>query len=79
MTDPAPERPSRMETLAPGVPLAAKVALLAGLAVGLFATIVLSYANPDREYLGIGLGIAAGILTAIALTLRSLRGARSSR
>jgi hypothetical protein len=74
MTDPGPERESRMETLLPGVPVQAKIALLLGLAGGLFAAIVLSYTDADRQYVGLGIGIAVGIIAALVLSWRA-RGA----
>lgn len=73
MTDPTPPRESRMETLAPGVPVQAKIALLLGVAGGLFVTVVLSYADPDRQFWGIGIGLALGIAAAIILFVRSRR------
>jgi hypothetical protein len=74
MTDPGPERESRMETLLPGVPVQAKIALLLGVAGGLFAAIVLSYTDADRQYVGLGIGIAVGIIAALVLSWRA-RGA----
>lgn len=68
-----------MESLVPGVPVEAKIALLLGLAGGLFAAIVVSYTDPDRQYLALGIGIVAGIVVAIALTGRSIRNSRSTR
>lgn len=68
-----------MESLVPGVPVEAKIALLLGLAGGLFAAIVVSYADPERQYLALGIGIVTGIVVAIVLTGRSIRNSRSSR
>ncbi len=62
-----------MDNLAPGVPVAAKLLLLLGLAGGLFVTIVLSYAAPHWQYLGLGAGIGLGLLGAVLLTLRARR------
>ncbi len=62
-----------MDNLAPGVPVAVKLMLLLGLAAGLFATIVLSYAAPYWQYLGLGIGIGFGILGAVLVTLRVRR------
>ncbi len=62
-----------MDNLAPGVPVAAKVLLLLGMAGGLFATIVLSYAASRWQYLGVGIGIGFGILGAAVVTLRARR------
>jgi membrane associated rhomboid family serine protease len=74
MTD-EPRRPQtgRMDNLAPGVPVAAKIALLLGLAGGLFVTIILSYTDPDRQFWGIGVGLAAGLLAAIFVSVRAKR------
>jgi hypothetical protein len=62
-----------MESLLPGVPVQAKIALLLGLAGGLFAAIVLSYVDADRQYLGLGIGIALGLGAALYLTWRVRR------
>ncbi len=62
-----------MDNLAPGVPVAAKLALLLGVAGGLFVTIVLSYADPDRHLWGIGLGLALGLLGALIVSVRAKR------
>lgn len=76
MTQPDPERPSRMENLLPGVPLGSKVALMLGVAGGLFAAIVISYTDPDRQFQALGVGITVGAIAAIALWLRSFLHAR---
>jgi len=74
MTDtPPPSREGRLDNLAPGVPVEAKIALLLGLAGGLFVTIVLSYADPARQYWGLGIGIGLGLLCALVLALRAKR------
>ena len=65
-----------MESLLPGVPLQAKVALLLGLAGGLFTAIVLSYVDADRQYPGLGAGVALGAAAALFLTWRARRTAR---
>ena len=70
---PPVRRDGRMDNLASGAPVAAKIALLLGLAGGLFVTIVLSYTDPDRQLWGVGIGLALGILAAILLFLRSRR------
>jgi hypothetical protein len=75
---PPSQREGRLDNLAPGVPVGAKIALLLGLAGGLFVTIILSYADPERELWGIGIGIALGILAAIMLAVRSRRQDRHS-
>jgi hypothetical protein len=62
-----------MDNLAPGVPVAAKIALLLGLAGGLFVTIILSYADPGRQFWGIGVGLTLGLLAAAFVSLRSKR------
>jgi hypothetical protein len=62
-----------MDNLAPGVPVAAKIALLLGVAGGLFVTIILSYADPDRELWGIGAGLALGIAAAVFVSVRAKR------
>ncbi len=67
------KRGSRMETLAPGVPVAAKLALLLGLAGGLFVTIILSYAAPAWQYFGLGIGIGLGLIGAGFLAVRAKR------
>lgn len=66
-------REGRFENFAPGIPVSAKAALLFGVAGGLFLAIVLSYSNPGRQYAGLALGIALGVLGALALTLRNKR------
>lgn len=74
MTEQPPaRRDGRMDNLASGVPIAAKIALLLGLAGGLFVTIVLSYTDPDRQLWGVGIGLALGILAAILVVLRDRR------
>jgi hypothetical protein len=80
MTD-EPRRPNegRMDNLASGVPVASKLALLLGLAGGLFVTIVLSYADPDRQFWGIGIGIALGLVAAAVLAVRARRSDHNSR
>ena len=60
-----------METMLPGMPVAARVALYIGLAGGLFAAIVLSYVNADWQYRALVLGIMIGAVTAAVLTFRS--------
>ena len=62
-----------MDTLAPGVPVAAKIALLLGLAGGLFVTIILSYTDPDRQFWGIGIGLTLGVLAAALVSVRAKR------
>ena len=77
MTDSEPPKhDSRLDTMLPGVPIGAKVALLAGLAGGLFAAIIMSYIDTTREYQALGAGILIGALAAIVLTLRSHRRAK---
>lgn len=79
MSNPPPsQREGRLDNLAPGVPVEAKIALLLGLAGGLFVTIVLSYADPDRQLWGIGVGLILGLLAAILLSVRAKRQDRSS-
>lgn len=70
-----PRRPheGRMDNLAPGVPVAAKIALLLGVAGGLFVTIILSYTDPDRQLWGIGIGLTLGLLAAALVSVRSKR------
>ena len=71
MTEPDPSlHDGRMDTLAPGVPLAAKAALLAGLAGGLFAAIVMSYVDNRYQYHVLAAGLVLGAVAAILLTLR---------
>ena len=72
----ADNRPGRLDHLAPGIPVAAKAAVLLGVAGGLFLAIVLSYANPDRQYAGLALGVVLGILGALVLTVRNKRKSR---
>lgn len=62
-----------MDNLAPGVPVAAKLALLLGVAGGLFVTIILSYTDPDRQLWGIGIGLALGLLGALIVSVRAKR------
>ena len=74
MTDPGqPNHDGRLDTMLPGVSVAAKVALLAGLAGGLFAAIVMSYVENTRQYQALAAGILLGAIAAIVLTLRSRR------
>ena len=62
-----------MDNLAPGVPVAAKVALLLGVAGGLFVTIILSYADPDRQLWGIGIGLVLGAIGGVLVSVRAKR------
>jgi hypothetical protein len=78
MTDPAPRPDGRLDNLAPGIPVAAKIALLLGLAGGLFLAIVLSYAQPDWQNWGLGLGVVLGLAGAILLSVRSRTGNRNA-
>jgi hypothetical protein len=73
------QREGRLDDLASGVPVEAKIALLLGLAGGLFVTIVLSYADPDRQLWGIGIGLILGALAAIVLGVRAKRRDRTAR
>lgn len=78
MTDSEPPRhDGRLDTMLPGVPLAAKVALLAGLAGGLFAAIVMSYVDNRYQYHVLVAGILLGAVAAGVLTLRARGGYRS--
>ncbi len=63
----------RLDTMLPGVSVAAKVALLAGLAGGLFAAIVVSYVDNTRQYHALAAGILLGAIAAIAITLHRWR------
>ncbi len=79
MTDPdRPRHDGRLDSMAPGIPVAAKVALLAGLAGGLFAAIVMSYVESSRQYQVLAAGILAGAIGAVVLTLRNRRSDRNS-
>ncbi|TXG82254.1 MAG: hypothetical protein E6R14_06910 [Thermomicrobiales bacterium] len=79
MTDSEPPKhDGRLDTMLPGVPLAAKVALLAGLAGGLFAAIVMSYVDNTRQYQVLIAGIALGALVALMLAVRQWRRYRDS-
>ena len=71
-----PQHDGRLDTMLPGVSVAAKVALLAGLAGGLFAAIVMSYVDNTRQYQALAAGILLGAIGAIALTIRSWRANR---
>jgi ABC-type Mn2+/Zn2+ transport system permease subunit len=72
MTEPdQPKHDGRLDTILPGVSVGAKVALLAGLAGGLFAAIVVSYVDNTRQYQALAAGILLGVVGAIGLTLRS--------
>jgi hypothetical protein len=66
-------REGRMDNLAPGVPVAAKLALLLAVAGGLFVTIILSYADPDRQLWGIGIGLTLGVVAAVLVSVRAKR------
>jgi hypothetical protein len=79
MTNPnRPRHDGRLDSLAAGIPVAAKVALLAGLAGGLFAAIVASYVEGSRQYQVLAAGILTGAIAAVALTLRNRRQDRNS-
>ncbi len=72
MTDSDPtEHDGRLDTMLPGVPLAAKVALLAGLAGGLFAAIVTSYVDNRYQNQVLVAGIVLGALVALLITVQS--------
>lgn len=74
MTEPEPpEHEGRMDTMLPGVPLGAKVALLAGLAGGLFAAIIMSYIDNTRQYQALAAGVLLGLVAAVVLTARNRR------
>ncbi len=76
MTEPEPpEHDGRLDTMFPGVPIGAKIALLAGLAGGLFGAIVMSYIDNTRQYQVLVAGILLGGITALALTFRNRRNA----
>lgn len=79
MTEPdQPRHDGRLDTMLPGVPLAAKAALLAGLAGGLFAAIVVSYVDNTRQFHALVAGILIGAIAALILTVRAFRTHRSS-
>jgi hypothetical protein len=74
MTEPdQPKHDGRLDTMLPGVSVGAKVALLAGLAGGLFAAIVMSYVDDTRQYQALAAGILLGAIGALVLTLRRRR------
>jgi hypothetical protein len=68
-----PSHDGLLDTMLPGVPLGAKVALLAGLAGGLFAAIIASYVDNARQFQALAAGILIGAIAAIALTIRHRR------
>jgi hypothetical protein len=79
MTEPdQTKHDGRLDTMLPGVSVGAKVALLAGLAGGLFAAIVVSYVDNTRQYQALAAGLLLGAVGAIALTLRERRRPRDS-
>ena len=79
MTEPdQPRHDGRLDTMLPGVSLGAKAALLAGLAGGLFAAIILSYVDNTRQYQALAAGFILGIIGALVLTVRSRRRYRDS-
>ena len=79
MTDPEPPpHEGRLDTMLPGIPIAAKVALLAGLAGGLFAAIVMSYVDNTRQYHALATGVILGAIAALVLALRSMLRNRHS-
>ncbi len=79
MTDPdQPQHDGRLDTMLPGVSIAAKVALLAGLAGGLFASIVMSYVDNRWQYEAMAAGILLGAIAALALTIRNRSKYRES-
>jgi hypothetical protein len=79
MTEPdQTKHDGRLDTMLPGVSVGAKVALLAGLAGGLFAAIVVSYVDNTRQYQALAAGLLLGAVSAIALTLRERRRHRDS-
>lgn len=79
MTEPDPTpHDGRLDTMLPGVPIGAKVALLAGTAGGLFAAIVASYVDSSRQFDALGAGILLGAIGALVIVLRSRRAHRKS-
>ncbi len=73
-----PQHDGRLDTMLPGVSIAAKVALLAGLAGGLFASIVMSYVDNRWQYQALAAGILLGAIAALALTIRNRSKERQS-
>lgn len=61
----------RLDTMLPGVPISAKVCLLAGAAGGLFAAIVFSYVDDSWQYHALAAGLFLGGLGALIMTLRN--------
>lgn len=68
-----PTHDGRLDTMLPGVPVGAKIALLLGMAGGLFAAIVMSYVDNTLQYHALGAGILLGAAVALLITLRSRR------
>lgn len=75
---PERQRENRMETLAPGIAVEAKIVFLLGLAGGLFLTILLSFAMPGWQYAGLVIGLGLGVLGAAIVTLRARRECNST-
>jgi hypothetical protein len=59
------------------VPLAARIALLVGVVVGLFASILLSNASDDLSMAALWFGVGGGVVVAAVLWIRASR--RSGR
>jgi hypothetical protein len=79
MTEPEqPKHDGRLDTMLPSVPLAAKATLLAGLAGGLFAAIVVSYVDNTLQYHALVAGILIGAIAALIVTVRTFRAHRPS-
>ncbi len=66
-----PQHDGRLDTMLPGVSVAAKIALLAGLAGGLFAAIVTSYVDNRWQYQALAAGLLLGAIAALVLTIRN--------
>jgi hypothetical protein len=61
------------------MPVAARIALLVGVVVGLFASIVLSNAGDDLSMAALWIGVGGGVVVAAVLWIRAgRRGGRGA-
>jgi hypothetical protein len=66
-------RSGRLDGALPGVTVGAKLALIAGVFLGMVASIVLSFTRPALELHALAIGIAAGLIVAVILQIKAIR------